>query len=521
MKAVSALEMRELDRRTIEEFGIPGEIPMQRAGLGVAEAAMHFAEVAKQEPLVQIFAGKGNNGGDAFVAAYCISRMGCEVEVLFAGDSSSVSGDALTHLNRMREEGIELRELAAEDEWNELLAMPQLAGTVLIDGLLGTGITGSARGPVAAAINVVNRFSRHAPVVAIDIPSGLNADTGIAEGSCVIADLTVTMAMPKKGLLEPCALDYVGRLEVIDIGIPTELSAEIDSPAELITEADIEPLFSHRARTAHKGSYGHTLIIGGASGYAGAVAMAAMAALRSGVGLVSMLVPETIAATVAGLVPEAMVHAGKTNATGSLSSDAIENWGQDLSIFSSILVGPGMTRHSDGEALIREVAALRDTTVVMDADALNIISDHPDILEKTSCDIILTPHPGEMARLLKTDSAAVQGDRFAAAIKSADAFGTITVLKGAGSIVAQNDKPLHINMTGNPGMATGGMGDVLAGLMTGLAAQGLSPFDSARAAVYIHGRAGDNAVLEGSQNGLISTDLIKELPAVFRTIAGR
>jgi NAD(P)H-hydrate epimerase len=521
MKSVSAAEMRELDRRTIEEFGISGEILMQRAGLGVAEAAMHFAAASKQEPLVQIFAGKGNNGGDAFVAAYCISRMGCEVEVLFAGDSAAVSGDALTHLNRMREEGIELRELATADEWNELLAMPQLAGTVLIDGLLGTGITGSARGPVASAIDVINRFSRHAPVVAIDIPSGMNADTGIAEGSCVIADLTVTMAMPKRGLLEPCALDYVGRLEVIDIGIPEELSAEIDSPVELITESDIEKLFARRRGTTHKGSYGHALIIGGSPGYAGAVAMAAMAALRSGTGLVSMLVPETVAATVAGLVPEAMVHAGKTNPAGSLAHDAIDGWGHDIRLFSSILIGPGMTKHSDGEALVRQVAALRDTTVVMDADALNILSDIPGILTGSHENIILTPHPGEMARLLKSDSASVQNDRFTAAIKAVEKFGTTIVLKGAGSIVAQNDKPLHINMTGNPGMATGGMGDVLAGLMTGLAAQGLSPFDAARAAVYVHGRAGDSAVLEGSQHSLISTDIIKELPTVLRTLVGR
>jgi len=418
MKSVSAAEMRELDRLTIEEFGILGEILMQRAGLGVAEAAMRFATTSKQEPFVQIFAGKGNNGGDAFVAAYCIKEMGCDVEVLFAGDSSAVSGDALTHLNRMRSEGIELRELATVEEWQALRGMPHLAGSILIDGLLGTGISGAARGPVSAAIDVINEFSRNAPVVAIDIPSGMNADDGTVAGSCVIADLTVTMALPKKGLLEPCALNAVGNLEVIDIGIPAEFSDEFDSLAGLITESEISAMFEHRLRTSHKGSFGHTLLIGGAPGYAGSISLAAMAALRSGAGLVSLLVPQGIADVVAGIVPEAMVHSAKSNADGCFAADALDASGLDLNSFSSILVGPGMTGHTDGINIIKGVLDLSQP-VILDADALNLLAENSDLMRGEHKNIILTPHPGEMARLLQCTAADIQADRFAAASEAA------------------------------------------------------------------------------------------------------
>jgi NAD(P)H-hydrate epimerase len=520
VNAVSVAEMRELDRRTIEEYGVPGEVLMQRAGLGVAMEVAPLAEACGGEPLVQIFAGKGNNGGDAFVAAYCLLEMGCDVELFFAGDSSAVSGDALVHLKKMLEAGIELRELATVKEWQALAGMPHLAGDILLDGLLGTGISGAPRGVVAAAIEAINVFSRKAPVVAIDIPSGLNGDSGVAEGAVVCADCTVTMAMPKNGLLQPAALDFVGSLSVVDIGIPAEYTDRMAADVELITPPEVSALFERRRRSSHKGCYGHVLLIGGASGYAGAIAMAGMAALRSGVGLVSLLVPESIATVVAGLLPEAMVHAGLCNDSGSLCADALEPMANKLRGFSAIAIGPGMTQHPAGAEVLKQALALLDKPVVLDADALNLLAKIDD-LPAVSCRPILTPHPGEMARLLGGDAAAIQADRFDAARRAAEKYGAVVVLKGAGTVVTAPGQSRYVNMSGNPGMAVGGSGDVLTGLMAGLAAQGLEPLAAAKAAVHIHGVAGDAVALAGSQASMTATDIVDAMPKIFRRVTGR
>ncbi len=522
MKAVLASEMRELDRRTIEEVGIPGEILMDRAGFGVADVVRHLARTCGYgDALVQLFAGRGNNGGDAFVAARHLRRMGFEVEVFFAGEASSVRGDALKHLLQMRSEGIELRELPTLDDWEAFRSTPQAAGDILVDGLLGTGITGPARGPVVGAIQLINTFASRGLVVAIDVPSGLNSDTGVSEGDVVAADVTVTMGLPKRGLVQPCALDVVGSVEVTDIGIPHQLAAPVQSPVELITLDDVAPTLGRRTRTSHKGSFGHVLLVGGAPGFSGAIAMAAMAAVRSGAGLVSVLVPECIASIVAGLVPEAMVHTGKANSDGSLAADAIESWGYALDRFDAVLVGPGMTPHEDTAAVVRQILASPVPRVILDADALNVVSTTLGLLDGDRDGVVITPHPGEMARMLQVNSEDVQGDRFAAALRAVEAFGTTVVLKGAGTIVAQKGRPVCVNLSGNPGMATGGMGDVLAGLMAGLAAQAMPLFDAACAAVHIHGRAGDTVSRLTSQAGMTATDVVDELPQVFRGILGR
>jgi ADP-dependent NAD(P)H-hydrate dehydratase / NAD(P)H-hydrate epimerase len=522
MKTVLTSEMRELDRRTIEEFGVPGDVLMDRAGYGVADVARHLARTCGYgDALIQLFAGRGNNGGDAFVAARYLKKMGFEVEVFFAGESSSVRGDALKQLLQMRADGIELRELPTLEDWELLQGTPQAAGDILIDGLLGTGISGPARGPVVGAIQVINTFARRGLVVAIDVPSGLDSDSGRASGDVVVADITVTMGMPKRGLIAPAALDVVGNVEVIDIGIPSELTMSLSAPAELVTIEDVGRVLGRRSRTSHKGSYGHVLVIGGAPGYGGAIAMSAMAAVRSGVGLVSVLTPEGVASMVGGLVPEAMVHAGLSNAAGSLAAGAINQFGHDLSAFDAVLIGPGMTAHADSASLVEVVLASDVSEIVLDADALNIVASNPSLLAGDRTGVIVTPHPGEMARLLGVDVAAVQGDRFDVAMRAAAQFGATVVLKGAGTVVAQKGLPLCVNLAGNPGMATGGMGDVLAGLMAGLAAQGLAPFDAARAAVHIHGRAGDAVARLTSQAGMAATDVVDEIPQVFRGILGR
>ncbi len=523
MKIVTTEQMRELDRRTIAERGITGEELMDRAGAEVAAAVRYLAGISRyEETPVLLVAGRGNNGGDAFVAARHLKDDGVDVEVWLAGEADAVSGDALKHLSRMKSASIPLRELPTKRDWEDVLESGEGGGGgIIVDGVLGIGISGPARGPAAGAICYINALAKRNLIVSIDVPSGMNADTGEAEGDVVTADMTVTMGLPKCGLIEPRAINHVGALEVADIGIPPALYRHIESGKELITASDLRGLIARRPRNAHKGMFGHVLIIGGARGYAGAIAMACESALRSGVGLVTAMVPAGIAPIVAGIVPEAMVHSGLEIENGSLSADCLSRWGRGINDFDAVAIGPGMTAHEQSRILVEWILAECRKPLVIDADALNVCAGRIEFIRKANCPIILTPHPGEMARLMATESAAIQSDRFKWARKAAEDTHATVVLKGAGTVVAAKDTPLHISLTGNPGMATGGMGDVLCGLIAGLAAQNLKPFDAARMGVYLHGRAGDNVAWHSSQAGMIAGDVIEELPTVLRELTIR
>jgi ADP-dependent NAD(P)H-hydrate dehydratase / NAD(P)H-hydrate epimerase len=519
MKAITTAEMQELDRRTMREFDIPGEVLMERAGIGVAEVVRRIVQIARMgHPLVQLFAGRGNNGGDAFVAARYLKELDFDVQVFLAGETSALRGDALEHLMKMKAAGVSLQELPETEDWEDLYDDPQACGDILVDGLLGTGIAGPARGLAAAAIQVINRFAEFAHVVAIDAPSGLNTDTGVAEGDVVTADVTATMALPKIGLVQPTAIEYVGNLDVIDIGVPPQLHAGLASPVDLVTGYDVRALLARRSRIAHKGDFGHVLLIGGAPGYTGAMSLATMAATRSGAGLVTVLAPASLVPMVADIVPEAMVHVGHTDPSGTLAADAMQRWGVSTAAFSAILVGPGMGNSAATRAIVEFVCAAATCPVVLDADALNAVAADPGVLKRAAGPTIITPHPGELARLLHTDTESIQRDRLGAARSAAEAFGAVVVLKGAGTVICGVDGRPHVNLTGNPGMARGGMGDVLAGLLTGLAGQRAAPFAAACAAVYLHGRAGDNVALYSSQAGMIAGDVVEELPNVFREL---
>ncbi|MBU0715451.1 MAG: NAD(P)H-hydrate dehydratase [Verrucomicrobia bacterium] len=526
MKIISTAVMRELDRKTIADFEVPGETLMDRAGFGVARFVDYLFQTKDfYSRSVRLVAGRGNNGGDIFAAARYLRQMDYDVDILLAGSLADVRGDALTHLGKLKSKRIPVDELPTPKDWEEAIALTHCARStdapVIVDGVLGTGIQGPARGLASGAIRFINAHAGLSLVVAVDVPSGLDSDTGRAEGDAVMADYTLTMGLPKQGLVEPCAADHVGRLEVIRIGIPDDLIDKVESDLELITPSDLHSLFSRRTRTAHKGTFGHLLIVGGAAGFSGAIALAARAALRSGVGLVTVVVPRAILPIVAGLVPEAMVHGVAETDIGSLASGMWPVWRERLDTFSAILAGPGMTRHAETTALIRMILADTKVPLALDADALNVFAGQMDELTKRTCPLVITPHPGEMACLLGRTAAEVQANRFEVAKEAAKRARAVTILKGAGTLVAEAGQPLAINMTGNPGMATGGMGDVLAGLLGGLLAQGLKPFDAARAAVFLHGQAGDQAADEKSEPGIIAGDLIEELPYAFQDIIPR
>ena len=523
MRLVTTAQMRELDRRTIEEAGTSGEILMDRAGFGVADAVSRLSSsINFNDALIHIIAGRGNNGGDAFATARQLKEMGFDVAVWLACAANEIKDDALKHFSRMKAAQVSVDELPTKEDWDEARNAPYTTD-IIVDGVLGIGSTGPARGPAAGAIEYINAQCRDAFVVSIDIPSGLNADSGVAEGAAVHADITVTMGLPKRGLVESSALDYVGTIEVVDIGIPFDFIAHLppDDAKELIYLHDLKPMFPRRLRDSHKGNYGHVLLIGGAKSYAGAIAMAARAAVRSGAGLVTVLAPESIVPIVAAACLESMVVGGRETVKGSLSAEVWPEWRNRIDDFDAVLIGPGLTRHDESLALVRRV--IRECTVplVLDADAISVLEGQPEWVEKAHCPVVMTPHPGELSRLFSEDIEKVQKDRWGVALAASKFTRATVILKGAGTVVAQDGKPLAINMTGNPGMATGGTGDVLAGLLTGLLGHGLAPYDAARAAVYLHGRAGDMAAWRKTQAGIVAGDVIEEIPFVFRDVTLR
>ncbi len=520
MKLVSTEQMRALERKAIQDHAIPGEELMERAGMGVADAVMDLADLAGfSRPMVCLLAGRGNNGGDAFAAARFLKMEDIDVEVWLAAASNEIRGDALKHLSRMRAAGVDLIELPTMDDWSDHPPVDRV--DLVVDGILGVGLQGPARGPAAGAIHMINTMARHSLVVAIDVPSGLDADCGETRGEAVTADLTVTIGLPKTGLAQPAALDYVGAVEVADIGLPAESIRRLSSDMELITAADLRERFPLRPRQAHKGDFGHLLLIGGSDGMAGAMILAARAAVRSGCGLVSVAVPRCIAPIVAGAVPEAMVHGMEQTDAGSLDHSAIARIENLRNRCHAMAIGPGMTTGAATRRLVETLIKPFLGPVLLDADALTVFGGDPAALQTSAATLVLTPHPGELASLLGVSAADIQGDRVTAARRAAVAAAAVVVLKGAGTLVAHPDKPLHINLTGNPGMAAGGMGDTLTGMLGALLAQGLPAFEAACAAVWLHGRAGDQAAWRSSQAGLHAGSLIEEIPQIFRAVSVR
>jgi hydroxyethylthiazole kinase-like uncharacterized protein yjeF len=495
MKLITSNQMQELDRRTIAD-GIPGEELMLTAGEGLAAAIRRLAGSHQLvDSPVLFIAGCGNNGGDAFVAARCLHEDGWPIECWLAGSERKLEGDALTHFKLMKKADVPFQSLEDSEQWKYVTDCGSDA-EIIVDGLLGTGITGEPHGVVSDAIQFISAQADHALVVAIDRPSAM----------AVYADLTVTMGLPKVDLAQPENIDFVGNIDVVDIGIPEEFIAEVegDPNLELIHPSDLSPLFPRRPRDTHKGVYGHVLCIGGTKGFSGAITMAARSAARSGAGLVSAFVPDNIHALVAPAVPEIMVH----------SSMPDGKW-------TAIMAGPGMGRTATTREQVLQLLETSRVPLVLDADAITVLAEHVEAITAAQCPVILTPHPGEFAALFGLKVEDVQEDRFGMAKMASTKLGATIVLKGAGTVVAAPDGPLAINLTGNPGMASGGSGDVLAGIIAGLAGQGIPPYQAACAAVWLHGRAGDLAAAEKSQMSLIASDLIEKLPEAIRDVSCR
>lgn len=519
MKTVSAAEMRELDRRTIEA-GVTGEELMRRAGQGVAEIARDVSG-SRSGHSILLIAGTGNNGGDVFAAATALSETDLSIEVWICGSQSQIKGDAQLHLKKMVRAGIIPKEVRSVND-----LFPKTWPSLIVDGLLGTGSKGVPRGFMSPLIEWINAEGQHAFVLSIDIPSGVDADSGIAAGSAVRADITVTIGLPKTGLIRPEALPYVGTVETVDIGIPLEFIEDTAGCKEAVLIDRSDLLIPRRERNSHKGTYGHVLLIGGSKGFSGAIAMAAHAAMRSGAGLVSVLTPEEVWPIVAQAAgPEVMVHPfqpapsfGHPSAGGDSTGIHSRSFAVEFSNVckncDAVLAGPGMGRSDETRMVVEWLLENSEVPLVLDADAICVA---PEKIAAAQCPVILTPHPGEFERLF----GAPVTNRWAQATEAAEITGQTVILKGAGTVIAEPDKKLAVNLTGNPGMATGGSGDVLAGLLTGLLGQGLETFDAAMTAVYLHGIAGDIAAHDCTQSALIAGDIIEALPDAFRFLQSR
>ncbi|MCI0548732.1 MAG: NAD(P)H-hydrate dehydratase [Candidatus Rokubacteria bacterium] len=512
LPVLRAAEMREVDRRAIAALGIPGARLMEAAGQGAATLIARELGPVRGKRVV-ILCGKGNNGGDGFVVARALRGKGARVGVLLTRQRGEVAGDARLMLRRWRGPVTELGAADQMERVSQLLGPADLA----VDALLGTGATGPPRGVTAALIETLNDWSASTgkPVASLDLPSGIDADTGAVPGPAVRARLTASFAGWKRGLLLFPAAALAGRVHIVPIGIdPVEVARGIDSV--LWEEGDVRPLFPPRPRDGHKGTYGHLLIVAGSLGKTGAAGLAARAALRSGAGLVTVATAASQQPIVAGLSLEAMTEPLEETAVGSVALAARARIGELAARADAVALGPGLGLDPDTQALVRALVREVARPMVVDADALTALAGHLEALAGAPAPRVLTPHPGEMARLLDTRIEEVQADRLETVRRFAVAHRVCLLLKGAGSVVGTPDGLVSINPTGNPGMATGGAGDVLTGMTGAFLARGLPAEVALRAAVFLHGRAGDLARDERGEEGLIAGDIAEAIAGAMR-----
>lgn len=506
--------MQTLDRRTITEAHVPSTVLMERAGEGIVR---HLEE--RYGPVrgktMTILCGKGNNGGDGLVVARLLHRRRARIHVVLLTPVADLNRDASTmyrRLVRVTGRAVIARFLSAEQ------TRPLLASSdILIDALLGTGLSSVVTGAYREAIDLINSTGK--PVISIDIPSGLHADTGAILGQAIRATLTIACGLPKLGLYVDAGIDQTGTIRVVDIGIPAAYVDAIESRTLLLTSDSAFQALPDRAPSSHKGTFGHAGIIAGSVGKTGAAALAARAALRVGAGLVTVATPSSVNDVLEAKLLEAMTISLPETKARTLARSGLDRVVAFLQSRTAVAVGPGLSTHPETVELVQSLMKHLDRPSVLDADALNALAGRASLLTECKTPPILTPHPGEMARL-EVDATAqtVNADRIGTARRFARERGVFVVLKGARTVIARPDGLVAICPTGNPGMATAGTGDVLTGMIVGLLAQRVSAWEAVCAATYFHGLAGDLAAQQLGQPGMLAGDLIAQIPyALQRT----
>jgi NAD(P)H-hydrate epimerase len=517
MRVLNTQQMREADRRTIDEIGIPSIVLMENAGRqAVAAMEAAFEDLATSH--VGVLCGRGNNGGDGFVVARTLVQRGVETSVFLLGSVADVRGDARTNLEVLGRIGLTVVEITNAQEW-ELHFSEISRCELLVDAILGTGFHGQLSGLLETVVADVNGLG--VPVVAIDLPTGVSADSPDVEGEAIEASMTVTLAAPKIPLVLPPADSHGGDLVIADIGIPLPILDEVEGPyIELLTRERMRELVPARAADSHKGDFGRVLIIAGSLGRSGAAHLAALGALRSGAGLVTIATPRSCLPIVAAMAPEYMTEPLEETAAGTVDYSALD---RVLEIQADVIaVGPGLGRAPGTVAFVHGLFERTGVPLVLDADALNAFAGDPDrLMGRDGVDVIITPHPGEMARLLSISVEAVQRDRLQHATEFAARHRVHVVLKGHRTIIAGPENRAFVNLTGNSGMATGGTGDLLTGMVAAWCAQLLDAEAACKLAVYLHGTAGDLAEADEGEVSLVAGDVAARLGDAIMELTAR
>jgi ADP-dependent NAD(P)H-hydrate dehydratase / NAD(P)H-hydrate epimerase len=517
MRVLNTQQMREADRRTIDEIGIPAIVLMENAGRQ-AVAAMEAAFEDLTTSHVGVLCGRGNNGGDGFVVARTLIQRGVETSVFLLGSVADVRGDARTNLEVLGRIGLTVVEIANAQAW-ELHFSEISQCDLLVDAILGTGFHGQLSGLLETVVADVNGLG--VPVVAIDLPTGVSADSHEVDGEAIEASMTVTLAAPKIPLILPPADAHGGDLVIADIGIPLPILDEVEGPyIEILTRERMRDLVPARAADSHKGDFGRVLIVAGSLGRTGAAHLAAMGALRSGAGLVTIATPRSSVPIIAAMAPEYMTEPLDETTSGTVDYSALE---RVLDLKADVIaVGPGLGQSPGTAAFVQGLLERAGVPLVLDADALNAFAGDPDrLVGRDGVDVIITPHPGEMARLLNISVEAVQHDRLHHATEFAASHRLHVVLKGHRTIIAGPDNRAFVNLTGNSGMATGGTGDLLTGMIAAWFAQLLDAEAACKLAVHLHGTAGDLAEADEGDVALIAGDVASRLGDAIMELTAR
>jgi len=509
MILATAAQMKELDRRTIEELGIPGLVLMENAARSAVQViAHHYPRM--HSPAV--FCGKGNNGGDGLAMARYFHQQGLDVRVVLAGSRKTLKGDAAHQFRIIEKSGVPFIEMDEKADW-AFLKLEVSRSDLLVDALLGTGLEKEVQGFFKDLIALMNELP--IPKVALDLPSGLSSDTGQPLGICLQADLTVTFGLPKVGqvLLPGCR--FLGRLFVADIGLSPLFFPAPENRVELLEASQLASCLPQRDPGGHKSSYGHVLILAGSQGKTGAAALACLGALRAGAGLVTLGIPESLNAIMEVKLTEAMTEPLPEGTRGTLGFKALGRIVALLQGKKALAIGPGLSTAPQTKRLMQTLTKETSLPLVIDADALNALSEAPKVLKHLAGRAILTPHPGEMSRLSGKPVAEIQADRIKAAREFAQRHQLILVLKGAGTVIADPEGPVYLNPVAHSVLAAGGTGDVLTGVILGLLSQGLSLKEAACLGVYLHGRAGVLLAARRGAQGLLASELPEEIPGLL------
>lgn len=511
MLVVTAQEMAGLDRATIEEIGIPGIVLMENAARGAA--AFYLKTVPDLlSRRITVLAGTGNNAGDGFVLARLFKDRGADVRVICLRSPERLQGDALTNFKILDRLDVPVRTWDEGADFASQWSAVAESGAV-IDAVLGTGLNSEVRGLYRQIIEAVNELP--VPILAVDIPSGLDASTGKPLGAAIRATATATFGFLKIGQIIEPGCDYVGELEVVDIGIPPALPERRGIRRRLLTDEFLSAWVEPRPDGTHKGSAGHVTVLSGSLGKTGAATLICLGAARVGSGLVTLFIPASLNPILEVKLTEAMTYPIPETREQTPSSAALAGILEFTADKQALAVGPGISLHPDTHQLVEELIVKAPCPMVLDADALTIVSRTPDLLKKARQPLILTPHPGEMARLIQGSTRTVQENRIETAAEFSREFGVTVVLKGFRTIIAAPDGRLAINGSGNPAMASGGMGDTLTGMIAGFLGQGMEPFRAACLGVYVHGAAADRRFDEVATRGMLASDLLDEVPEVI------